>query len=140
MNSLNVSFEKNHSENKYIKIKKYIKRQNINNIKGNKEKENHFKKLEKNEYISNKNKYKSTNNIKFKGENTKNITNLKNKTNNGIISPREYIKINLFDNNRNQFKKGNFKTNDNIDNRNELINKNNIEEKNKKNLVNECSI
>ena len=140
MNSLNVSFEKNHSENKYIKIKKYIKRQNINNIKGNKEKENHFKKLEKNEYISNKNKYKSTNNIKFKGENTKNITNLKNKTNNGIISPREYIKINLFDNNRNQFKKGNFKTNDNIDNRNELINKNNIEEKNQKNLVNKCSI
>ena len=54
MNSLNVSFEKNHSENKYIKIKKYIKRQSINNIKGNKEKENHFKKLEKNEYISNK--------------------------------------------------------------------------------------
>ena len=147
MNSLNVSFEKNHSENKYIKIKKYIKRQSINNIKGNKEKENHFKKLEKNEYISNKNKYKSTNNIKFKGENTKNITNLKNKTNNGIISPREYTKINLFDNNRNQLKKGNFKTNDNIDNRNELINKNNIEEKNQKNklnqeknLVNKCSI
>ena len=149
MNSITASSEKHYSENKiikYIKIKKSINKQSINNIKYiYKDKEfNDIKKL-KNDIV-NEDENKFTNYTKDRGDYLRNANNLKNRINNCILSPKEFTRINIV---QNYSDKKKFFSNNNSnlkDNRFDSINENETDEKKQKiklnrekHIINKCS-
>jgi len=140
INSITASSEKHFSGNKitkYIKIKKNIKKQSINNIK-HIYKAKEYDEIKKPKYdISNENENKFTNCTKPRVNYLRNVNNLKNIINYCIVSPKEFTNINITKN-YNDKKKFFSNNNSNLkDNRfNYSINENEADGKKQKNKLN----
>ena len=140
INSITASSEKHFSGNKitkYIKIKKNIKKQSINNIK-HIYKAKEYDEIKKPKYdISNENENKFTNCKKPRVNYLRNVNNLKNIINYCIVSPKEFTNINITKN-YNDKKKFFSNNNSNLkDNRfNYSINENEADGKKQKNKLN----
>jgi len=140
INSITASSEKHFSGNKitkYIKIKKNIKKQSINNIK-HIYKAKEYDEIKKPKYdISNENENKFTNCTKPRVNYLRNVNNLKNIINYCIVSPKEFTNINIT---KNYIDKKKFFSNNNSnlkDNRfNYSINENEADGKKQKNKLN----
>ena len=139
INSITASSEKHYSGNKitkYIKIKKNIKKQSINNIK-HIYKAKEYDDIKKPKYdIANENENIFTNCNKPRADYLRNVNNLKNKINNCILFPKVFTRINITENYSDK-KKFFSNNNSNLkDNRFDSINENEADGTKKKNKLN----